>query len=105
MRTAAVIVGTVLLMIASGAAAAFGTARLLMMLGLKYHNNYEYYGLTGAGYLVPILGLACFLLPGIIVWKSHDKHWRISLGTLLGVITLVALLFGVIALLIRSDLI
>lgn len=103
MRTALVIVGTLALMTALGAAAAVGTLHVLMTLGMKYHNNYEYYGLTPVRWLIPLFGLVCFALPGIIVWRLHDKPWRVSLGTLLGLMTVVALLIGAITLLIRAD--
>jgi hypothetical protein len=73
MRGALIILGTLALMFASGAAAIAATLYILMTLGLKYHNNYEYYGQTPAAYLVFVLGAVCFALPGIIVWKLYDK--------------------------------
>jgi hypothetical protein len=83
-------------MLASGAAAAVGTLSVLMSLGMKYHDNYEYYGQTPAVLLIPIAAIVAFMLPGIIVWGLHQNQWRVSLRTLLIVITLVAVGLGLI---------
>ena len=81
-------------MLACGAAATAGMIRALMSVGLKYHNNYEYYGQTPAVLLIPIAAVFAFVMPGVIVWRLHRNRWRVSLRTLLIGMTAVAVLLG-----------
>ena len=92
---------TVVLMVACGIAAMALTLYVLMSLGLKYHNNYEYYGQTPANLLIPISGLIAFVLPGIIVWRLHQNHWRVSLRTLLIAVTVTCVLLGALVYAVR----
>jgi hypothetical protein len=101
MRTGLLIIGTLAFMIASGALAAVGTLRVLMSLGMKYNNNYEFYGQHPAVALIPIIGIVGFVIPGIVVWRLRENHWRVSLCTLVMAMTLIAVLFGAIAVLMR----
>jgi hypothetical protein len=101
MQNALVIVSTLVSMIALGAVAAATTLHVLMSLGMKHHDNYEYYGQSPAAYLVPVAGVIGFALPGILAWKFSKKSSQVSLGTLFAVTTLVALLFGAVAMLMR----
>jgi hypothetical protein len=95
------VVGTFVLMVCSGAAAAAVAIRLLMSLGMKYHNNYEYYGQSAAVLIIPVVALVAFVVPGLIVWRLHRAQWRISLRTLLIVMTVVAVALGLVFSLLR----
>jgi hypothetical protein len=94
MRTPILIVGTFALMLACGAAAMVGMIRALISVGLKYHNNYEYYGQTPAVLLIPIATVFAFAMPAIIVWRLHRNRWQVSLRTMLIGMTAVAVLLG-----------
>jgi len=94
-------VGTIVLMVCSGAAAAVVATRLLMSLGLKYHDNYEYYGQSAALLVIPIVALVAFVVPGIIVWNLYRNQWRISLRALLIGMTMVAVALGLVFALLR----
>ncbi len=55
-------------MVACGVVAS-GTAIVFFMnLGLKHHDNYEYYGSLPVLLLVYGAGLTGFLIPGFLVW-------------------------------------
>ena len=95
------VVGTIVLMVCSGAAAAVVATRLLMSLGLKYHDNYEYYGQSAALLVIPIVAFVAFVVPGIIVWNLYRNQWRISLRTLLIGMTMVAVALGLVFALLR----
>jgi len=77
------IVVTAVSMVVSGAATFGVTMLCLMELGMKLHNNYEYYG----HYRVLVLGPAAigFLAPGIVVWyldrRGVKGGWKVA-GTL-----------------------
>jgi hypothetical protein len=100
-QKAFLVVGTFILMVCSGAAAAVVATRVLMSLGLKYHDNYEYYGQSAAVLLIPIAAFVAFVLPGLIVWRLHRTQWRISLRTLLIGMTVVAVALGLVFALLR----
>ena len=78
------VVATLTSMAVCGAGTLFGTILILMMLGSKYHDNYEYYGIN---YPVLVWGPAVlgFLTPGFLVWylekRGYKNTWKI-LGTL-----------------------
>lgn len=94
-------IGTFVLMVCSGAAAAVVAIRVLMSLGLKYHDNYEYYGQSATVLVIPVAAFVAFVLPGLIVWRLHKSHWRISLRTLLVGMTMVAVALGLVFALLR----
>jgi hypothetical protein len=94
LRIGFLIIGTLVVMIVSGAVAAGGTAYVLLSLGLKYHDNYEYYGQSPAVILIPMFGIIASAISGIIVWRLHNNHWRVSLRTLLIAMTVVAVVMG-----------
>ena len=100
-QKAYLIVGTIVLMVCSGAAAAVVATRLLMSLGLKYHDNYEYYGQSAALLVIPLVAFVAFVVPGMIVWRLHRTQWRISLRTLLIGMTMVAVALGLVFALLR----
>ena len=100
-QKAYLIVGTFVLMVCSGAAAAVVATRLLMSLGLKYHDNYEYYGQSAALLVIPLVAFVAFVVPGMIVWRLHRTQWRISLRTLLIGMTMVAVALGLVFALLR----
>src|SRR4051812_11435865 len=60
-----------LLMVASGAVALVVAILLLMVLGSRRHDNYEYYGSWPALYLGP--ALIGFLAPGLLAWYLHGR--------------------------------
>jgi hypothetical protein len=74
-----------------------------MSVGLKYHNNYEYYGQTPAVLLIPIAGVLGFAMPGIMVWRLHRNRWRISLRALLVGMTAFAVLLGLALWVLRAE--
>jgi hypothetical protein len=96
LRSALLIVGAFVLMVASGAAATIGATSFSMSLGLKYHNNYEYYGKLPAMLLIPFAAIVGFVVPGIVIWRLHINRWRVSLRTLLIATTLVAVVLGLV---------
>ena len=100
-QKAYLIVGTFVLMVCSSAAAAVVATRLLMSLGLKYHDNYEYYGQSAALLVIPLVAFVAFVVPGMIVWRLHRTQWRISLRTLLIGMTMVAVALGLVFALLR----
>jgi hypothetical protein len=99
MRNLPLITGTFALMAACGVGAFMMTLMLLMDLGTKHHNNYEYYGQTPAAALIFVAGALGFLAPGIVVWywRKSQILWQFSLRALLIAITLVAVVMGIIA--------
>jgi hypothetical protein len=60
------ILGTLVLMVASGIVAFVVSVWLLMHLGMRWHNNYEYYGDYPVLYLGP--ALVAFIAPVIVSW-------------------------------------
>ena len=108
MRTLLKILGTLALMVISGGIA-FGAAVLFLMeLGLRVHGNFEYYGPSGPSFgsllgVVFIFGSGAigFVAPAILMYYLNKNSWRLSLRSLFMAITLIAVLFGAIALLMR----
>ena len=94
LRSALLITGTFILMVACGAAATIGTISFLMSLGLKYHDNYEYYGKMPAVLLIPFAAVVGFVVPGVVIWRLHHNRWRVSLRALLVSTTVLAVLMG-----------
>ena len=90
-------------MVACGVVA-FATAVVFFMrLGLKQHNNYEYYGSWPVLMLVYGVGLAGFLIPGLLVWRLSSKQprWQFSLRSLLVAMTVIAVALTVVVLIFR----
>lgn len=102
MRAVLLVIGTVALMIVCGAVAAVVMLRLLMAVGMSYHNNYEYYGQGPAVLLIPIAGIIGFATPGFLVWRLHKNQWRVSLRTMLIATTVVAVLLGACVFFLKS---
>ena len=100
-QKAFLVVGTFVLMVCSGAAAAVVVTRILMSLGMRYHDNYEYYGQSAALLVIPVVAFVAFMVPGLIVWGLHRTQWRISLRTLLIGMTMVAVALGLVVALLR----
>jgi hypothetical protein len=98
-RTLLKSLGTLALMAVCGAAAFAGMLAFLMKLGLKRHDNYEYYG--GKFGLILMFGAAAvgFLVPGFVVWglSYREFRWQFSLRSLLITMTLIALVLGSVA--------
>jgi hypothetical protein len=98
MRTTLKIFGTIALMVA-GSVVAFGAAvTFLMNLGLKHHDNYEYYG--GFPGMLFILGCASigFISPAILVWYLDRNSWRVSLRGFFIAMFVVAVVLGIYSL-------
>ena len=95
LRDVGIVIGTVVLMLAGAFAAFSGALTVLMGLGTKTHNIYDYYAYT---YPVPsilfMIGTTAtgFIAPGVIVWYLRKHSWRISLRTLFIMMTVVALM-------------
>ena len=68
------IVGTFASMVASGFVAFYVAIYILMQLGSRFHDNYEFYGQFPALFLVP--AAIGFLAPGMIVWHLHKRTTR-----------------------------
>jgi hypothetical protein len=101
MRQALLILGTFALMVVCGAGAALTALSCLMRLGLKYHDNYEYYGQTPAVFLIPLAAIIGFAAPGVLVWWLRNNGWRISLRAMLILMTLIAAILGVVVYVLR----
>ena len=100
------VLGTGMLMVVCGVGAFVWTLTYLMALGTKFHGNYEYYGGTPAVYVIFVAGALGFAAPGLIVWYLCNRpipqlSGRFSLRTMLIVVTVVALLIGVVSVLYR----
>ena len=95
-----VFVGAFTLMAAGGFAAFTWALTVLMRLGTKHHDIYDYYGYTH-----PLLSamfvfgtvLAGFVAPGVIVWRLQKHSWRVSLRTLLVATTVAAIILATCA--------
>lgn len=94
------VVGTLLLMVVSGVVTYVTTIVILMGLGTKFHDNYEYYGGHLALTLLYGLGAIGFMVPGVVVWylDKRGPPWRFSLRTLLVATTLIAVVLGIVVL-------
>ncbi|QEG34764.1 hypothetical protein Pr1d_20480 [Bythopirellula goksoeyrii] len=89
--------GIVFVMLAGGVAGVMYSMTFFMNLGLKYHDNYEYYGGTLATCFLWLAAAVGFATPGIIFWHFRNREVRFSLRTLLITITVVAALAGLYA--------
>lgn len=97
-----VVLAVFLSMLISGFASMAGVIVFLMNLGLKYHDNYEYYGaiwLNGypALFLMCLAGAIGFAAPGVICWRLSDRKVRFSVRTALLITTFVAILVKIAA--------
>jgi hypothetical protein len=88
---------TVVAMTAGGVVAFAGLTIFLMRLGLKYHGNYEYY--RRFVYLAYLVGIAAFVLPGVLMWRQEasDRPWQFSLRGALIATTLFAVILTLFA--------
>jgi hypothetical protein len=93
-RTTLKILGTLALMVTCGVIAFGAAVSFLMNLGLKLHDNYEYYG----GFLGLVFtigsGAIGFVAPTILVWHLDKNSWRVSLRALFIAVFVVAVLLG-----------
>jgi hypothetical protein len=69
-----------------------------MNLGLKQHDNYEYYGGTFGLVIVIVSGIIGFVAPGILVWYLNKSSWQVSLRTFLIAMFVVAVILGIYSL-------
>ena len=92
------VVGTLLLMVVGGLLTYVTTIVILMGLGTKFHDNYEYYGSFSALILLYGLGAIGFLAPGVVVWYFHKRGppWQFSLRALIIATTLIVVVLGVV---------
>jgi hypothetical protein len=74
LETLAIILGTLVLMVASGIVTLVVAIFFFAGLGLRLHDNYEYYG----KYPLLFFGPAAigFLAPGVVVWYLHKRGTR-----------------------------
>ena len=70
------ILWTLALMVVCGVVAFVATLASLMELGLKLHNNYEYYGGYPAVLLIYGCGIIGFLAPAVVVWYLQRQEMR-----------------------------
>jgi hypothetical protein len=91
---------TLAVMVACGIVAFATAVVFLMRLGLKQHDNYEYYGSWPALTLVYGAGLAGFLIPGFLVWRKQSP-WQFSLRSLLVAMTVIAVGLTIVVLILR----
>lgn len=95
LRSVVTVLGGFALMVACGLIAFGGAVTFLMNLGLKLHNNYEYYGrFFLARAFMYGSGAIGFVTPGVILWQLRNRNVRFSLRLLLLVTTVVAILIG-----------
>ncbi|TWU28472.1 hypothetical protein [Bythopirellula polymerisocia] len=97
LNKALIFLGIAFLMLAGGIAGLMYSVTFLMNLGLKYHDNYEYYRGFLAGCFVWLAGPIGFATPGIMYWYFRTHEVRFSLRALLLATTLVAALSGLYA--------
>jgi hypothetical protein len=90
------ILGTLALMVASGFLAIVMAATFLMNLGLKLHDNYEYYRSPFSMVLMVACGIAGFAIPELLIW-SLQRSRQFGLRTLFAFMTAIALLLGIYA--------
>jgi hypothetical protein len=83
---------TLALMTVCGAFSLVIGISFLMNLGMKLHNNYEYYGSVPA---VILCGAVGFATSGLLVWWLEKRGWKISLRALLITITVVSVLLAI----------
>ncbi len=92
------ILGIFILMVICGVVAYAAAMTFLMGLGLKLHDNYEYYGGYPALVIVYGCGTIGFLAPAVIVWYLDKHSWQISLRTLFIATFVVAVIVGIYSL-------
>ena len=108
MRKFLLILGTFALMVICGVGALLGTLSYFMNLGMKHYNNYEHYGQTPAVALIFAAGAMGFFAPLVVAWYLYNNPvrefpGRFSLRTLLIIMTLVAILVGMLAAIWRTS--
>ena len=81
LKTLTLVLGTLLLMAASGIVALAVPIMFLMELGSRLHGNYEYYGNWASALVIWGLAAIAFLAPGVICFilhkRGHTKVWAI----------------------------
>ena len=85
LKNAAMVVGTIGLMLVSGFLAFYWAISMLFGLGLKYHNAYEYYGYTypvSSELFILAATAIGFAAPAPFVCWLGKNHWRFSLWCL-----------------------
>ncbi len=68
------LLGTLALMVASGIVTLAVAVVILMIVGLRLYDNYEYYGKYPALFFGP--AAIGFLTPGVVVWYLHKRGTR-----------------------------
>ena len=91
------IIGTIALMIVCGIVAMLMAATFLMNLGLKRHDNYEYYGSIAIPVIV-LCGIAGFMAPAVFALWLKENGWKFGLRDLFIIIAIAAVILGIFAL-------
>jgi hypothetical protein len=91
------VIGTIVLMIVCGGVAMLMAASFLMNLGLKLHDNYEYYGSIAIPVIV-LCGIAGLVAPAWFALWLKENNWKFGLRHLFIIIAVVAVVLGVYAL-------
>jgi hypothetical protein len=95
MRAALKILGTFALMVASGVVAFGAAVAFLMNLGLKHHDNYEYYSrFPGTLFIFGCASIG-FIAPAALVWYLDRNSWRVRLRDFFIAMFLVAVVLGI----------
>jgi len=92
------IVGTLVLMGASGFVTYVTAIIILMELGTKFHGNYEHYGSYWAVILLYGLAALGFLAPGAVVWylQHKERPLQFSLRALFVATTAIAVVLVIV---------
>ena len=89
------IIGIFVLMLVCGAISAVVAVSFLMNLGLKLHNNYEYYGGDTGKAIVFAVGAVGFLSPALLIRYLRKHSYQVSLRMLFAATMVVAVLLGI----------
>jgi hypothetical protein len=91
------VIGMIALMTVCGLVAMLMAASFLMNLGLKLHDNYEYYGALAIPVVV-LCGVAGFAAPALFAWWLKENDWKFGLRDIFVIIAVVAVVLGIYAL-------
>jgi hypothetical protein len=102
MRKILLALGLFFLMLVCGLVAFVAAVWLLLSLGLRLHNNYEYYGQTPAVLLVYVAAAIGFIIPALATWYLYRRRGKafssqFSVRTLLIVVTIAAIALGMMS--------
>ncbi len=100
LKEVALFVGTIVLMLVGGFAMFSLALTIVMRLGSKYHDIYDYYGYTyplSTGLFIIGTTAFGFVAPAVIVWRLHKSSWQVSLRALFITMTVAAVLVAIYA--------